>query len=153
MGMVTSCSKVRLYVKSVKTVVRTTETEHEIFGRTALDQPGRVKVEGSLAGGTFRLRQFAEETEPKHDYVLSEDQQKLIEMVKDIAREHCLEVEVVDVAKENVLRRVIQKEKEKIRTFSALIAGDGQKIEGEMTEKQVESFLSRIVDEARKGYL
>jgi pheromone shutdown protein TraB len=74
-------------------------------------------------------------------------------MVKDIARTHCLEVEVVDVAKENVLRRVIQKEREKIRTFPALIAGDGQKIEGEMTEKQVESFLSRIVDEARKRYL
>lgn len=151
--IVMSYSKVRLYVKSVKTVVGTIETEHEIFGRTSLDDPSRVRVEGSAAGGTFRLRQFAVETEPKHDYVLAEDQRKVVEMVTKIARRHCLEVEVVDVAKENILRRTIQKERERIRTFPALIAGSEQKIEGEMTEKQVESLLCRMADEARKRYL
>jgi hypothetical protein len=148
-----SCSKVRLYVKSVKTITGTTETEHEIFGRTVLDHPSRVKVEGSVAEGTFRVRQFAVETEPKHEYILPEDQQKIVEMVKQMARRYRLEVEVVDVSKENLLRRVVQKEREKIRTFPTLVAGSGQKIEGNLTEKQVESLLSRIADQARKKYL
>jgi hypothetical protein len=65
------------------------------------------------------------ETEPKHDYVLAEDRQGVVEMVKEIARRQCLEVEVVEVAKGNVLRRVIRKERERIRTFPALIVSNG----------------------------
>lgn len=122
-----SYSGVRLYVKSVKTITGITEIEH-----------GRLR------------EAHAVESEPKHDYVLAEDQQK---MVEKIARRHNLEVEVVDVTRENVLRRVIQEEGEKIRNFPTLVAGSGQKVEDEITEEQVESLLSRIADGARKKYL
>jgi len=65
-------------------------------------------------------------------------------MVERIASKHGLEVEVVDVAKESVLRREIQKEFEKVRTFPTLTVSSGEKIEGKITEKEVESILSRI---------
>jgi glutaredoxin len=136
--------KVRLYVKSEKTVTGTEETEREVFMRQLYTHPDRVKVEGSVPGGTFRVRLFETEAEPRYEFVLSEDQQAIVEMVERIASKHGLEVEVVDVAKESVLRREIQKEFEKVRTFPTLTVSSGEKIEGKITEKEVESILSRI---------
>lgn len=120
-----SYSEIRLYVKSVKTVTGTIETEREVFGHIVLDHPSRVKVEGSVASGTFCVRQFAVETESRLGFVLSEDQQRIVEMIKKIGGRHSVEVEVVDVTKENVLRRVIQKELDRIRAFPTLIATSG----------------------------
>lgn len=126
-------SSIRLYVRGVKTVTGS--------------------FQGWQVRGFGRARRPWEEREPEYEFVLSEDQQEVVDMVKEIARRHYLEVEVVDVAKENVLRRVIQREREKIEIFPTLIAGSGQKIEGKITENQVESLLSRIADETRKKYL
>jgi glutaredoxin len=136
----------RLYVKSVKTVTGSVEAEHEIFGRSPLDHPNRVKVEGKVADGTFRLRQFAVETEPKYDYILPEEQEKATETVKRIARKYGLEVEVVDLTKENALRRILQKKRGEIRIFPTLIAGPGERIEGNPTERQVEELFSRLAE-------
>lgn len=125
-----SHSEIRLYVKSVKVVTGTTLVQHA------------------------RLREsYAVETEPMHSYMLDEDQQKTIELVKEIARKYLLELEVVDMTRENVLRRVVQKEREKISVFPTLVAGSEQRIEGEITKEQVESFFSRIADQGRKKYL
>jgi hypothetical protein len=140
-----SNSRVRLYVKSVKTVTGTRETERETLLRKPLSTPDRVKVEGRIAAGTFRIRTFETETEPTHEFVLSEDQQKTADVVKEIASRYGLEVEVVDVARENVLHRAIQKEFEKIRIFPTLIVSSGEKIEGKVTKEQIESFLSRVL--------
>jgi hypothetical protein len=123
-------SKIRLYVKSVRTVTGTVEVEHA------------------------RLREVhAVETEPKHEFILSEDQQKIFEIVQNISRRHSFEVEVVDVTRENFLRRTIKEKQEKIRTFPTLITDSGRRIEGELTEEEVELFLSKIANERRKEYL
>jgi predicted DsbA family dithiol-disulfide isomerase len=132
-------------VKSVKTVTGTRETERETLLRKPLSTPDRVKVEGRIAAGTFRIRTFETETEPTHEFVLSEDQQKTADVVKEIASRYGLEVEVVDVARENVLHRAIQKEFEKIRIFPTLIVSSGEKIEGKVTKEQIESFLSCVL--------
>lgn len=101
-----------------------------------------------------RLREsYAVETEPKHEFVLDEDQQKIVELVREIAVKHRLEVEVVDVTRENVLRRTIQEERERIKTFPTLVVDSGKKFEGEMTREQVESVFSRIADPRRKKNL
>lgn len=115
-------SGIRLFVKSVKTVTGTVEVER-------LYTP-RPRLPSTL------------ETEPKHDYILPDDQRKTVEMVNRIARKYGLAVEVVDVARENVLRRIMQKERERISIFPTLIASSGKRIEGDMTEQQVEGFLS-----------
>lgn len=126
-------SSIRLYVKGVKTVTR--------------------PFQGWQVRGFGRARGPWKERLPEYEFVLSEDQQEVVDMVKEVARRHCLEVEVVDVAEENVLRRVMQREQEKIKIFPTLVAASGRKIEGEITEKHVESPLSRITDETRKKYL
>jgi hypothetical protein len=144
--------KIRLYVKSVKTVTGTVETEHEVFGPSTLDRPNRVKIEGKVSNGTFRLRQFAIEKEPKYEFILSEDQQKIVETVNDISQRYSLEVEVVDFTRKNVLRRIIKEKQEKIKVFPTLITDSGRRIEGKMTDEKVESFLSKIANERRKKY-
>ncbi len=117
-------SKVRLYVKSVKTVTGTREIEREVV----------------------RTRARTIETEPTHDYILPGDQQKAAEMIRRIACKHGFEVEVVDVTRENVLRRILQKEREGIRIFPTLIASSGERLEGSLSEMQVESVFSRLAE-------
>ena len=92
---------IRLYVKSVKTVTGTVEIEREYIPRPRLPTTAR--------------------TEPKHEYILPEDQQRTAEMVKSIASKFGLRVEVVDVAMENIFRREMRKGREKIRIFPTLI--------------------------------
>ena len=113
---------IRLYVKSVKTVTGTVEIEREYIPRPRLPTTAR--------------------TEPKHEYILPEDQQKTAEMVKSIASKFGLRVEVVDVARENVFRREMQKEREKIRIFPTMIMSSGERIEGKISEQRVEELLS-----------
>ena len=82
-------------------------------------------------------------TGPTEDYVLPDDQKETVKMVRRVAFKLNLEVEVIDIARENVLRREIKKARERIRVFPTLIASSGERIEGAMTEEQVESLLSR----------
>jgi len=128
-----SVSRVRLYVKSVKTVTGTIKVERLTVARSRL--PPTVR------------------TETKREYILPEAQQRTVEMIKNIASKYGLEVKVVDVGRENVFHRAIQEEREKIRAFPALLADSGERIEDNITEEQAEHFLSRIADRTRKKYL
>jgi len=87
-----------------------------------------------------------------YDFVLPEDQQSIVEMVKNIGRRLLLDVEIIDVSKENVLRRITQEEREGIRAFPTLVADKGQKFQGQLTEEKVESFLSKIANKGQKKY-
>jgi hypothetical protein len=86
--------EIRLYVNGVKTLTGTIEVERLYVPRTRL--PTTVK------------------TDPMREYVLPDNQRKTVEMVERISRNYGLAAKVVDVAKENVLRRIMQKEKEKV---------------------------------------
>jgi hypothetical protein len=74
-------------------------------------------------------------------------------MVKTIASKYGLEVEVIDVTRENFLGILIRRRRGKIDIFPTLIAGSGQKAEGEITEKQVESLLSQMAREKKYAEL
>ncbi len=124
-------SRIRLYVKGAKTVTGT--------------------FQGWQVKGWGRAPDWDEE-EPEYEFVLSENQQKTVDLVRELARKHSLEVEVVDVTKESFLRRLIQKAQGKVKIFPTLIASSGHKIEGDMTVKQVESLFSSISEEKRKRY-
>ncbi len=63
-------------------------------------------------------------------------------MVTRIASKYGLEVEVVDMARENILHRAIQEERKRIRGFPVLLVDPVERIEGDITEEQAEfSFL------------
>jgi hypothetical protein len=97
--------KVRLFVKSIKTLTGTEEFEHVTFPSRVGARPDKIEVEGKRTTGTFRVKAYQTETEPAY---------------------------------------VIQEDLEKINTFPTITVGSGQKIEGVMTRKQIDNFLSRI---------
>jgi hypothetical protein len=119
--------KIKLYVKSIKTVAETREADL-CDPQAARAYPIRVKVEG------------------KGDYVFPEDQQKAIETVKRIARKYGLEVEIVDVTREDAVHRILQKKRKRIKNLPTLIASSGERFEGNFTEKQVEELFSRLAE-------
>jgi hypothetical protein len=140
--MVVANKKATLYVKSVKTVTGTESFERRAFLNKIGDYPDRIEIEGKRMNGTFVMKAYQTETEPRYEFILPEDQQRVVEMVKEIASKHGLEVEVIDVSRENVLHRAMQREFENIKTFPTLIADSGEKLKGNFSQEQIESFLS-----------
>jgi hypothetical protein len=145
--------KARLYVKSVKTVTDNVEVNLE-YEDVQGAWTGQVLGElGESPGGYYAgapSRPPNVRIGPKEEYVLPEDQKQTVRMVRSIASKYGLQVEVVDVVRENFLRREIQREREKIRIFPTLIASSGERIEGNITEGQVESLLSRTVERTQE---
>jgi len=78
---------------------------------------------------------------PIYEFVLPEDQKDFAETVKDVAGRLGFAAEIIDVTKENILRRRIQREVEKLRTFPTLVTDSGRRVEGKMTKEQLESLL------------
>ncbi len=125
--------KVRLYVKSDKAVTGTVEIQ-------------RMYTRRPLYPSTT-------ETRSRPECVLSEEQEAAIELVKNIASRYDLEIEIVDLGKENALRRLTQEARQKIRIFPTLMTDSGQRIEGNVTEEKVEFLLSQLAREKRKKYV
>lgn len=135
-------ASVRLFVKSVKTVTGETEFERRTIVNKIGDSPDRIEIEGKRMEGTFQVKAYETETEPQYEFILPEDQQHVIETVREVASKHGLEVEIIDVAKESVLHRAVQEQIERVRIFPTLVVGTALKIEGDMTKKQIESILA-----------
>ncbi|MGB9756735.1 MAG: hypothetical protein ACPLVJ_03015 [Candidatus Bathyarchaeales archaeon] len=116
--------KVTLYVRSVKTVVGA-----EKWGKW--DYVGGP----SVRGGYRLIRDYKVYSEPKYEFALPEGHEKVVEMTKQITPKYGFEVEVVDAAKEKGV---------KIKVFPTLMIDSGEKIEGKISEKQIESFLAKL---------
>jgi hypothetical protein len=127
-----SGSKVRLFVKSFKTVTGVKEYEHHVSTReTGAD----IK---------YDVEPYETEAEPEYEFVLPEDQEKVVEMVTEAAGKKGLQVEVIDVTKENILHREIQEGLEKIQAFPTIVVGSDHKVEGITTKEQVDDALSHF---------
>jgi hypothetical protein len=114
--------KLTLYVRSVKTVVGT-----EKWGRW-----GHVGGPG-VRGGYRILRDYKTYIKPKYGRILPEDQKQVVEMVEEFARKHGFELEVVDAAEHRTKIRV--------KNFPALVIDSEEKLEGDISEEQVEALL------------
>jgi hypothetical protein len=93
-------------------------------------------------GVTVSVPRSKEVRRLKNEFDVPEDQQEIVSMVKETARNHGFEVEVVDVTEENVLRRDIQEHAKHIHSFPTVITDDGRRIEGDITRQQVEALLT-----------
>lgn len=132
-GMLDSNRKVAVFVKSVKGV-----TSEKVGYYTA-----RVRVQDRGVGTVGVFRPYTEETVTKDEFILPEDQKEIVEMVWEIASNRGFEVEVVDVTKENILRREIQEHAKHITTLPTVITDDGRRIEGNITKQQIETLLTK----------
>jgi len=124
--------KVTIYVKSVKTAIRTEKIVHQKL------------IGGPGARGGYRvIPTYEVNSITKYDFVVPEDQNKIVETVREIAAKHGFEVEIVDITRENILHRVLQEEIKKIKIFPTLITDSGEKIEGKISKEQIKSLLSK----------
>ena len=128
--------KVTLYVKSVKTV-----SHIEQVPRASLvwDSTSRSMQPGANPRVT-ETHEFEEVA--MHDFLLSEEQKRAVDIVKEVAAKYDIEVQIVDVTRENIIRRVVQ-EAEGMKTFPTLITSSGEKIEGDISKEKVDMLLSK----------
>jgi hypothetical protein len=124
--------KVTLYVKSVKELVGTEK-----------DGTWRFRVGAGIRGGYRLIRDYDVLTIGTYESVLPNDQKIIVEMVEAIADRHGFEVKIVDVTMESMLHRISEKLL-RINAFPALITDSGEKIEGNISEEQVESLLEKV---------
>ncbi len=127
---------VKLYVKSLEKPVGTENI--------VIDKP-TVQMIGGRSG--FVIRTFPThdvKTVTKYEYELPEEQEHLIEIIKEVALQFGLKLEIIDVGRENVLHRAIQKEFEKIRLFPTLVSDSSMVLEGTSTKEQIEAYLSKV---------
>ena len=91
--------QVTLYLKSAKTLVRT-ETLHV---------KGAVSGGPSVRPGGFRFSPtYDVEKVPMYEYVLPDDQKRLLETVEEVAQRYGVAVKVVDMTRENLVERELQ---------------------------------------------
>lgn len=84
---------------------------------------------------------------PHYDYVLPEDQRKMVEDVRELGLEYGFNLEMVDLGKKNILSRYRLEHSRKIKTLPTMVTDSGQTFEGIMTKKQIETFFSKTAKE------
>jgi glutaredoxin len=137
--------KVTLYVRSVKRIVGT-----EIADVKTLISGGPGLRPGGFRAVPPGAMQTVEEV-PKYELILPEDQKDSVETVRRLADRNGFDVHIIDVTKESILRREIQKGIEGIRIFPTLVTDSGIRIEGTATKERLESLLTgRLVKTRRR---
>jgi hypothetical protein len=131
----TMSSEVILYVRSAKTATGEEQVGGYKEGVTA-GVPTKYGPVGSRPYSYCDLKTVVE-----YDYVLSEDQQRMVEDVKELASRYGFVLTVVDLAKDSAFSRWRIEHSNKIKTLPALETDSGEIMEGVMTREQIEAFL------------
>jgi hypothetical protein len=129
--------EVTLYVKSIKTAVA-----NESISAPALvwDSTSRSMQPGANPRVT-QTRNF--EQIVKYDFTLPEDQERTVQAVDKVASELGVDVKIIDVTKENAVRRAVQEEIRRIKTFPTFVTSSGEKIAGSLTEQNIRRLLQK----------
>ena len=130
---------VTVYVKSNKTLTGT-----ETWGRWGV--AGRNTGRGRGASIIPDYKTYSTTT---YSRAVPNKQERILELVRQIAQEYGFGVKVVDAATENILHRFVRKIIKKISIFPALITDSGQKIQGEFTREQVETLFLTMTNQPR----
>jgi len=126
-----------LYVQSVKTLVGIDRKEE--WGIVLSPQ---TNVPGFSPGPDVKP-DYKTYSEPAYENILPDDQKETVETVKRIAKKYGFEVQVIDISNKNILRKFLDKRKLKLETFPTLITENGERLEGNITEDQVELLLRK----------
>lgn len=115
--------RITVYVRSAK----------KVAGAEEWGEWGYV-ISPGLRGGYRLIPDYKTHAEVTYENVLPEDQEKFVEMVKAVAPRLGFDVEIIDCARRRGVR---------IKKFPTLVVDSGKKIEGVVSEEQVESLLAR----------
>jgi hypothetical protein len=122
-------------VRSKKTKVEKQVAYQKIQGRL------RVMDMGSID------RYYDVKTLVDYDYVLPEEQRKMVEDVKELSLKYGFNIEVVDLEKMNVLSRFEFERSKKIKTLPSMFIDSEEIFQGVMTKKQIETCFSQTAQE------
>lgn len=129
--------QVTLYVKSKKTAVKNVQEGYQKI--TPIYNVGScVLSDASTPYSVYDVK-----TSTEYDFLLPEDQQRMLEDINKIASEYGFKVEVVDLAKKNALTKYRLEHSEKIKNLPSLVNDSGEIAEGVLTKEQIEAFLSK----------
>lgn len=130
--------KVTLYVRSEKRIKGTDSVEWQ-----SVATPPSNPIPSIRPGGyhVSDYRSTSELKNVRYEFVLSEDQKDFVEMFEEAAARLGFAYKIIDVTKENIIQRELQKTIEKIRTYPTLVTSTGKRAEGIIPKEKVESFL------------
>jgi len=127
--------KVRLYVRSLK--------KKAGFENVVINVPIVQNMGEQPLGGVIRVypsRQI--QTITKYKYALPEEQEHLIEIVKEVALKFCLKLEIIDVEQMDSFDEPIPKEVKKLKNFPVLVTESETVLATGLTREDIERFLS-----------
>jgi hypothetical protein len=128
-------TQVTLYVKSKKT-----KGADLLVGREKTIATLNANARASDIG---TLQYYDVERIPHYDYVLPQEQQEMVEYVKELGLRYGFRVEVVDLEKKDILSRYRLTHSNKIKTLPTMVTDSGETFEGVMTKEQIETFFSK----------
>jgi len=126
--------KVRLYVKSIEKDVGT----ENIF----IDKPTALII--NIASGTTIQTYPSREvrTVKKHEYVLPEQQKRVVEIVKEVVSKFGFQLEITDVGQMDLFDKPLPKEVRELKDFPVLATESKTQLATGYTREDVERFLS-----------
>jgi len=127
-------------VESVKRPVGTDQHAREFYRVDPLTMP---QSGATPAGGHHVIQEHKVETVTRFEFVLPEEQMRLLGMVESFASEHGFELTVIDMGRKNNLERWVQKKIRGIKIYPTLATDAGHRVEGNITREQLESLLSQ----------
>ncbi len=143
--------KITVYVKSVKTEriekIRVASGGSRAMAAAA---PGGYPAAGVQVSKDYRHIYLGEEEKEVviDEYALPPDQKELVDLVKNVAKQYEYVVEIVDMAKENIVEKLIEEIKG-LDTIPTVKTSLGGRLEGsQITEENLELLL---LNEARQG--
>jgi ribosomal protein L12E/L44/L45/RPP1/RPP2 len=136
--------KITVYVKSVKTEriekIRVASRGSRAMAAAA---PGGYPAAGVQVSKDYRHAYLGEEEKEVviDEYTLPPDQKKLVDLVKNVAKQYEYAVEIVDMAKENIVEKLIEEIKG-LDTIPTVKTSLGGRLEGsQITKENVELLL------------
>jgi hypothetical protein len=133
-------SQITLYVRSKRTAVKNVRTGKDSqtgYGVTPGAGSGRSGMRPDVLG------YYVPSIMTKYDFVLPEDQQRMIENVKEAASRFGFDLEIVDLARRNAFSRWRLEHSKRIKTLPALMTDSGEIVEGVKTKEEIEALLTK----------
>jgi hypothetical protein len=118
-------SHVILYMKSSRTTVKNVKVISEIGKTGHPGGQGRMGGDGMVMSPANEFHCYEEETVVKCDFVLPEEQQRMVEDVEELASKHGFSFEVVDLARKNAFSRFRLEHSKKIEILPTLKMDSG----------------------------
>ena len=136
--------KITIYVKSVKTKrIKKIMVASRGSRAMAAAAPGGYPIAGAQVSKDYRSAYLGEEEKEVviDEYTLPPDQKELVDLVKNVAKQYEYMVEIVDMAKENIIEKLIEEIKG-LDTIPTIKTNLGGRLEGsQITKENIELLL------------